>query len=193
MTEPAGQEDRARTHREEIVAGYVRRCPPAIWIDWWLRFKHTSAGNCLYTALFNESGETKDLTDSSIREYIISCVMGNPALFDCVSAQAEAALVETVDRVIAADETPSASREGIATAAFRYRCGLKPTDRLRLRMDFSVLDEEGSQHGVHKAGEVWEVLPPSKEKSVLWLLTPAGDRHTWDDNDSVFDTFERWE
>ena len=75
-----------------------------------------------------------------------------------------------------------------------YRCGLWPGDRVRLRKDLVTTDWRGRPCGeVHKAGEVWTVLPDCCDlHHDLWLQQPDGLEHTWDDDaDSVFEYFER--
>lgn len=74
-----------------------------------------------------------------------------------------------------------------------YACGLVAGDRLRLRQDFPVLDDQGRTTGkTHQAGEIWEVLTGAAvDPEVLWLRQPDGQLHGWDDDAAVFETFER--
>lgn len=73
-----------------------------------------------------------------------------------------------------------------------YICGLKAGDRLRLKCDIVVRDYRGKLTGeVHRKGEIWSVLRGAKEKPVVvWLRQPDGKPHTWDDDESIFKTFE---
>lgn len=73
-----------------------------------------------------------------------------------------------------------------------YRCGLKAGDRVCLIKDIIIKDfNENPTGNVYKKGEIWKVLSGAKEKDpVLWLLQENGERHTWDDDDSVFEQFE---
>ncbi len=73
-----------------------------------------------------------------------------------------------------------------------YNCGLCAEDKVRLRKDIPIFDDEGNLTGkVYPAGEVWEVLTGSEQDpKALWLRQPNGDLHAWDDDPSIFDTFE---
>jgi isopentenyldiphosphate isomerase len=73
-----------------------------------------------------------------------------------------------------------------------YKCGLKAGNHVRLRADLLVRDHEGKPTGIiHRAGEIWRVLPGAEYGAVvIWLRQPNGERHTWDDNPTVFDAFE---
>jgi hypothetical protein len=69
-----------------------------------------------------------------------------------------------------------------------YQCGLRVNDRVRLKRDIIVRDHTGK---VYPKGEVWTVLSGSKEKPVaVWFRQANGERHTWDDDQSIFETFE---
>jgi hypothetical protein len=74
----------------------------------------------------------------------------------------------------------------------RYQCGLKAGDTVRLKRDIVATDSRGKPSGkIHPAGEVWQVLPGARsEPVVVWFLQADGQRHTWDDDESIFDTFE---
>ncbi len=74
-----------------------------------------------------------------------------------------------------------------------YSCGLRPGDRVRLKKDLIFTDQKDRPTGeVRKAGEVWIILADSCEsKHDLWLQQPDGSPHTWDDDESVFQYFER--
>jgi len=67
----------------------------------------------------------------------------------------------------------------------QYPCGVKAGSRLRLRKDLVVCDHEGKPTGnVHRAGGLWQAIEGiSTEPSVVWLLQPDGQMHTWDDDD----------
>ncbi len=73
-----------------------------------------------------------------------------------------------------------------------YRCGLHAGNRVRLRHDLVIMDLEGNPTGtVYPAGEIWLVLPgASKDPNVVFLLQENNQRHTWDDNQSIYDMFE---
>jgi hypothetical protein len=74
----------------------------------------------------------------------------------------------------------------------QYRCGLKAGDSVRLTKDLEDLDSDGRPTAIHKKGEVWQVLSGSpQDPEALWLGEPAGELHSWDDDDSIWDQFER--
>jgi len=75
----------------------------------------------------------------------------------------------------------------------RYQCGLVAGDKLRLKHDIIVRDAEGEPTGdVHEAGGIWEVLTGAEaDPEVLWLKQPDGEYHSWDDDPTVFEMFER--
>lgn len=73
-----------------------------------------------------------------------------------------------------------------------YRCGLWAGDLVRLTKDLPIVDHDGRPTGVHRQGEIWGVVSGShQDPDVLWLQQPNGDWHTWDDDESVWDQFER--
>ena len=74
-----------------------------------------------------------------------------------------------------------------------YKCGLKAGDLIRVKHDIVVRDHNDKPTGdIHKAGEIWTVLYGAEEDpGVVWLRQPDGERHTWDDTESIFDTFEK--
>ncbi len=74
-----------------------------------------------------------------------------------------------------------------------YECGLKAGDKVRLRTDLKVLDDDEQETGcVYKAGEVWTVLTgSSQDPETLWLRQADGELHSWDDDYSIFEQFER--
>lgn len=74
----------------------------------------------------------------------------------------------------------------------KYKCGLKAGDRVMLKHDIVIRDHKGKPTGiVHPKGEIWNVLSGAKEKPiVVWLQQADGKRHTWDDDESIFETFE---
>lgn len=73
-----------------------------------------------------------------------------------------------------------------------YKCGLNAGDRVSLKEDIIVKDFKGKPTGkVYPKGEIWEVLSGSKEEPVVvWFRQADGERHTWDDDESIFKTFE---
>ncbi len=73
-----------------------------------------------------------------------------------------------------------------------YKCGLKAGDRVVLKIDLPIYDEEGeSSDRVYKSGEIWTVLTGAeKDPTALWLRQEDGCLHSWDDDASIFDTFE---
>ena len=74
------------------------------------------------------------------------------------------------------------------------RCGLKAGDLVRLTKDLPIVDQDGRPTGAYKRGEIWGVLSGShQDPDVLWLQQPNGEWHTWDDDDSVWEQFERVE
>jgi hypothetical protein len=74
-----------------------------------------------------------------------------------------------------------------------YRCGLKAGDSVRLKRDIHLIDHLGNRTGdVLRAGEIWGILPGATEDpGVVWLRQPDGERHTWDDDPSIFEWFEK--
>lgn len=74
-----------------------------------------------------------------------------------------------------------------------YRCGLRAGDYVRLRRDLVIRDSQGNPTGeIHNAGEIWQVLPgASEDPQVVFLLQPDGQRHTWDDDPSIYEWFEK--
>ena len=76
-----------------------------------------------------------------------------------------------------------------------YQCGAKAGDWVRLRKDLVCRYMDGRPTGkVHRAGEVWRVLPGSTEDpGVVFLLQPDGMKHTWDDGDVMWEWFEKVE
>jgi hypothetical protein len=73
-----------------------------------------------------------------------------------------------------------------------YRCGLKAGDQVRLRKDIRLRDRRGHFTGNrYRSGEVWTVLPGSiEEPNIVWFRQTNGERHTWDDDPVLFETFE---
>jgi hypothetical protein len=74
----------------------------------------------------------------------------------------------------------------------QYECGLRVGDRIRLTRDLVLRDHTGQP-----TGEVWPknsvdtVLPgSSQDPGIVFLARPDGELHTWDDNDSIFETYE---
>ena len=75
----------------------------------------------------------------------------------------------------------------------KYRCGLAAGDKVKLRVDIPVRDSEGQPTGgVHSAGEIWTVLSgSSQDPDALWFRQSDGELHSWDDDPSIYDTFEK--
>jgi hypothetical protein len=74
----------------------------------------------------------------------------------------------------------------------RYRCGLKAGDSVRLRNNIVVTDQSDQPTGViHCKGEIWAVLQGTK--GVVWLRQQDGHVHTWSDDQSIYETFEKVE
>ena len=73
-----------------------------------------------------------------------------------------------------------------------YRCGARAGDRVRLRRDFVLRDHKDRPTAeVHRAGEIWTVLPGTADKPpVIWLRQPDGNSHTWSDDDDFLQMFE---
>jgi hypothetical protein len=90
-------------------------------------------------------------------------------------------------RAIRPDEFPRSPNQ-------EYRCGLHPGDQVRLRKDLAICDHRQKPTGkVHRSGEVWLVLPGSCTiNDDVWLKTPDGSPHTWDDDATkIFEWFEK--
>ena len=75
----------------------------------------------------------------------------------------------------------------------KYKCGLKSGDRVILKKDLIIRDQRNRPTGfVHKAGEIWTVLPGSKQPPIdVWFRRPDGERHTWTDEPEIFDWFDK--
>jgi RNAse (barnase) inhibitor barstar len=75
-----------------------------------------------------------------------------------------------------------------------YPCGVHAGESLRLTKPLVIRDHLGTPTGVqHEPGETWTVLAGvAGEPTVLWLRSPAGKDHTWDDA-TLLDWFERVE
>jgi hypothetical protein len=90
-------------------------------------------------------------------------------------------------------------REWIFVSEFplrKYQCGLKAGDRVRLKKDFTVRDYSGKPTGeIHPKGEVWKVIPGSKDGRIdIWFLRPDGERCALDDDQTLIGKwFERIE
>jgi hypothetical protein len=194
MLEPLQRmEQICMTDQKALVVGFISRCPPVQWIDWWLHFQSRPAGERLYAALFNDVGETRDLSAPRVRQQVVDCVLGDGELFDFVHTQAAAMVSAVVEQLISPQPVKTRVVDTRSGPSFRYRCGLVPGDQVYLRRDFPVIDSRGKQVGIHAKGEIWRVSAPGSQEGVLWLRTPSGDAHTWDDDATVFDTFERAE
>ncbi|MDO8478425.1 MAG: hypothetical protein Q7W02_19955 [Candidatus Rokubacteria bacterium] len=76
-----------------------------------------------------------------------------------------------------------------------YRCGLRAGDRLRLKRSLAGLDEAGVPTGLtHEAGQLWTALTGAPEDpETLWLQQPDGELHSWSDDRSIFEYFEKME
>lgn len=74
----------------------------------------------------------------------------------------------------------------------KYRCGLKAGDKVRLKKQIVVRDHTGKPTGkIYPAGQIWTVLQGARKKpKVVWFRQTNGGSHTWDDDQSVFETFE---
>lgn len=75
-----------------------------------------------------------------------------------------------------------------------YKCGLRQGDKIRLKKDIQVTYSDGVPSGdIHRAGEIWSVLSGSpQDPDIVFLLQPDGKRHTWSDDSSIFDAFEKF-
>ncbi len=75
-----------------------------------------------------------------------------------------------------------------------YKCGLRSGDKLCLRQDLPIKDENGQRDRVVPGGSIWTVLTGAiEDPSCVWLQEPDGEVHAWDDDQSIFETFERIE
>lgn len=74
-----------------------------------------------------------------------------------------------------------------------YKCGLKAGDRVKLIRDVVIRDDYGLPTGkVYPKGEIWTVQPGAKEETVaVWFRRADGKLHTWDDDDSIYMTFQK--
>jgi len=69
-----------------------------------------------------------------------------------------------------------------------YKCGLRRGDIIRLRKDLTIRDYKGNKTGVFPQGEESIVL--SGTEGVIFLSRPNRKRHTWSDDESIFDFYE---
>lgn len=91
-------------------------------------------------------------------------------------------------------DTPAQAGTGAsASRTEAYACGLRPGDRVRLLRDLVIRDHRNRPTGdMHPKGEIWTVLPDScSTRRDLWFRQADGELHTWDDDQSVSDWFER--
>jgi hypothetical protein len=73
-----------------------------------------------------------------------------------------------------------------------YRCGLTAGDQLRLRHPLPRQNDSGLTVEAHNPGEIWTVLTGSlDDPAALWLRQPDGTLHSWSDDDSIFESFEK--
>jgi hypothetical protein len=74
-----------------------------------------------------------------------------------------------------------------------YQCGLTAGDHVLLRHDIIIRDRNEVPTGeIYHAGEIWMVLHGSSDDpGVVWLRQPDNQRHTWTDDETIYDTFER--
>ncbi len=76
------------------------------------------------------------------------------------------------------------------TSNRNYKCGLKPGDKLRLRAPLKLKSDGRETGEVISTSEVWTVLAPTEDQTIVWLREPGGDSHTWDDSDRIHEDFE---
>ena len=73
----------------------------------------------------------------------------------------------------------------------QYACGLQAGDKVRLKKAIEVKNHSGKVIKFYPKGQIWTILPSAKSKPiVVWLLQEDGERHTWDDDKSLFKTFQ---
>ena len=74
----------------------------------------------------------------------------------------------------------------------QYSCGLRAGTAVRLKHDIPILDSEGNTTGrVHQRGEIWQVLTGADaDPSAVWFRQADGQLHSWEDDPSIFETFE---
>jgi hypothetical protein len=75
-----------------------------------------------------------------------------------------------------------------------YKCGLKAGDRVRLIRDIVIRDDYGLPAGkAYLKDEIWTVQPGAQDDKIIvvWFRRADGNLHTWDDNESIFRTFEK--
>lgn len=75
----------------------------------------------------------------------------------------------------------------------KYNCGLNAGDLVELVRSIVIKDTNSKPTGVrHLKGEIWNVLPGSKQDpGIVWLRQADGDTHTWDDDETIFHTFKK--
>ena len=74
-----------------------------------------------------------------------------------------------------------------------YKCGLKAGDRVKLVRDLVITDDYGLPTGqAYPKDEIWTVQPGADGDPVaVWFRRADGKLHTWDDDESIFKTFEK--
>jgi hypothetical protein len=92
-------------------------------------------------------------------------------------------------------ETETGESEYVAVNDFtvrRYVCGLVAGERLRLKRLPAVASGADCAQNDYSVGEVMEVLMGSDLDAGSVLLERSnGDMVSWDDNEGIFDDFER--
>jgi hypothetical protein len=75
----------------------------------------------------------------------------------------------------------------------KYKCGLQAGDYVKLIRNIVIKDHNNKPtRKKHLKGEIWRVLPGAKESPVVvWFRQADGDRHTWDDDETIFRTFQK--
>lgn len=72
----------------------------------------------------------------------------------------------------------------------KYKCGLHAGNRVRLIKDLDITRGKKLLY-IRPKGQIWTVLAGSEDDpGTIWFLRPDGERHTWPDEQSVFEYFE---
>lgn len=74
-----------------------------------------------------------------------------------------------------------------------YECGAVAGESVRLRSDLVMHDHLGVPTGERNLkGEIWKVCPGStQDPKIIFLERPDGETHTWDDDASFWEQFEK--
>jgi len=189
------------------LARFLPELAPDMWIYWFWELEQSEAGPELRERLFDESG-VRDFEAADFVTEMVDFLCRTPSV---------AAVVERDMLIYEGGETPDdgtydlvdecqhdadpdelVASDPTVSDEFEYECGVWPGQYLYLTKDLPVTDHLGKVVKVFESGQRWLVIPPStpvwavnpSPNIPVWLVQPDGERHTWDDDDSLFEHFE---